>query len=189
MNQSMEQEELIKACKRGERPAQKELYEQYAPVMLGICYRYTTSLQEAEDVLQDAFVQVFGKLHQFRAEGELGAWIRRIVVNTALNNLKRKQPKKASWDDQPEAVHPLSEENPIITIQAKELANLVRELPDGYRIVFNLHAIEGYTHEEIGRMMGIRTVSSRTQYMRARALLAQKLIALQENIKSSAHGK
>jgi RNA polymerase sigma-70 factor (ECF subfamily) len=188
MNQSMEQEELIKACKRGERPAQKQLYEQYAPVMLGICYRYTTSLQEAEDVLQDAFVRVFNKLDQFRGEGDLGAWIRRIVVNCALNNLKRKHPKTLSWEDQPETEHPPAED-PSITIQAKELANLIRELPEGYRIVFNLHAIEGYTHEEIGRMMGIRTVSSRTQYMRARALLAQKLIALQENIKSSAHGK
>jgi RNA polymerase sigma factor (sigma-70 family) len=188
MNQSMEQEELIKACKRGERPAQKQLYEQYAPVMLGICYRYTTSLQEAEDVLQDAFVRVFNKLDQFRGEGDLGAWIRRIVVNGALNNLKKKELKTTSWEDQPETEH-LSAEDPIINIQAKELANLIRQLPDGYRIVFNLHAIEGYTHEEIGRMMGIRTVSSRTQYMRARALLAQKLIATKENIKSSTHGK
>jgi RNA polymerase sigma-70 factor (ECF subfamily) len=189
MNQSMEQEELIKACKRGERPAQKQLYEQHAPVMLGICYRYTSSIQEAEDVLQDAFVRVFSKLDQFREEGELGAWIRRIVVNCALNNLKKKQPKTSSWEDQPETEHPPADADPMITIQAKELANLIRQLPDGYRIVFNLHAIEGYTHEEIGKMMGIRTVSSRTQYMRARALLAQKLIALQENIKSSAHGK
>jgi len=189
MNQSMEQEELIKACKRGERPAQKQLYEQHAPVMLGICYRYTSSLPEAEDVLQDAFVRVFSKLDQFRGEGDLGAWIRRIVVNCALNNLKKKQPKTSSWEDQPETEHPPADADPMITIQVKELANLIRQLPDGYRIVFNLHAIEGYTHEEIGKMMGIRTVSSRTQYMRARALLAQKLIALQENIKSSAHGK
>jgi RNA polymerase sigma-70 factor (ECF subfamily) len=156
--------------------------------MLGICYRYTTSLQEAEDVLQDAFVRVFNKLDQFRGEGDLGAWIRRIVVNSALNNLKKKQLKTSSWEDQLETEHPPADADPIITIQAKELANLIRELPDGYRMVFNLHAIEGYSHEEIGSLLGIKPVSSRSQYMRARTLLAKAINALQLEIKTSSHG-
>ncbi|MEN9883029.1 MAG: hypothetical protein RLZZ420_246 [Bacteroidota bacterium] len=179
----MQNEDLIKACRNGERAAQKRLYDAYAPQMMGVCYRYAQSLQEAEDMLQEAFIKVFSNLDQFRSEGELGAWIRRIVVNCAINTLRKRKMQTSSWDNQPEAVHPITEVDPEIILDAKELADLIQKLPDGYRIVFNLHVVEGYTHEEIGRVLGIRPVSSRSQYLRARALLAKQVNLLQQKSK------
>lgn len=179
----MQNEELIKACRNGERAAQKRLYDAYAPQMMGVCYRYAQSLQEAEDILQEAFIKVFSNLDQFRSEGEPGAWIRRIVVNCAINALRKRKMQISSWDNQPEELHPISDTDPEIKLDAKELADLIQKLPDGYRIVFNLHAVEGYTHEEIGKVLGIKPASSRSQYLRARALLAKQVNVLQQKSK------
>ncbi len=179
----MQNEELIKACRNGERAAQKRLYDAYAPQMMGVCYRYAQSLQEAEDMLQDAFIRVFSNLDQFRSEGEPGAWIRRIVVNCAINAIRKQKMQISSWDNQPEELHPITDTDPEIKLDAKELADLIQKLPDGYRIVFNLHAVEGYTHEEIGKVLGIKPASSRSQYLRARALLAKQVNVLQQKSK------
>ena len=179
----MQNEELIKACRNGERAAQKRLYDAYAPQMMGVCYRYAQSLQEAEDILQEAFIKVFSNLDQFRSEGEPGAWIRRIVVNCAINALRKRKMQISSWDNQPEELHPISDTDPEIKLDAKELADLIQKLPDGYRIVFNLHVVEGYTHEEIGKVLGIKPASSRSQYLRARALLAKQVNVLQQKSK------
>jgi RNA polymerase sigma-70 factor (ECF subfamily) len=179
----MQNEELIKACRNGERAAQKRLYDAYAPQMMGVCYRYAQSLQEAEDMLQDAFIRVFSNLDQFRSEGEPGAWIRRIVVNCAINAIRKRKMQISSWDNQPEELHPITDTDPEIKLDAKELADLIQKLPDGYRIVFNLHAVEGYTHEEIGKVLGIKPASSRSQYLRARALLAKQVNLLQQKSK------
>ena len=179
----MQNEELIKACRNGERAAQKRLYDEYAPLMMGVCYRYAQSLQEAEDILQEAFIKVFSNLDQFRSEGEPGAWIRRIVVNCAINAIRKRKMQISSWDNQPEELHPITDTDPEIKLDAKELADLIQKLPDGYRIVFNLHAVEGYTHEEIGKVLGIKPASSRSQYLRARALLAKQVNLLQQKSK------
>lgn len=179
----MQNEELIKACRNGERAAQKGLYDAYAPQMMGVCYRYAQSLQEAEDILQEAFIRVFSNLDQFRSEGEPGAWIRRIVVNCAINAIRKRKMQISSWDNQPEELHPITDTDPEIKLDAKELADLIQKLPDGYRIVFNLHAVEGYTHEEIGKVLGIKPASSRSQYLRARALLAKQVNLLQQKSK------
>lgn len=163
--------DLVKECLRGKSSAQEKLYGIFAEQMLGICYRYTKSLDDAEDVLQEGFVKVFKYLHQYRFDGELGGWIRRIMVNTAINFLKqnRKYQRDLSFDDV--SMHPVTEEDPQMNLQAKELANLVRQLPTGYQTVFNLHAVEGYSHVEIGQLLGISEGTSRSQYMRARNLL------------------
>ncbi len=179
----MQNEELIKACRNGERAAQKRLYDAYAPQMMGVCYRYAQSLQEAEDMLQEAFIRVFSNLDQFRSEGEPGAWIRRIVVNCAINAIRKRKMQISSWDNQPEELHPITDTDPEIKLDAKELADLIQKLPDGYRIVFNLHAVEGYTHEEIGKVLGIKPASSRSQYLRARALLVKQVNLLQQKSK------
>lgn len=163
--------QLIKECLKGKPAAQKQLYQLYAPQMLGVCYRYTKSLHDAEDVLQEGFVRVFKFLHQYKEDGELGAWIRRIMVNTALNYLK--QSKKYQHDllfDKRE-LSIVSNDDPAVRLHAKELAELIRQLPTGYQTIFNLHAIEGYTHVEIGQMLGISEGTSRSQYMRGRQLL------------------
>ena len=167
----METYQLVKDCLKGKGAAQSALYEQFAPVMLGICYRYTKSRADAEDVLQEGFVKVFRYLHQFEGRGELGGWIRRIMVTTAINYLKRNAQYQSELSYTDMALHPVSTDNPEITVDAKELAELIRQLPPGYQTIFNLHAVEGYTHVDIGKMLGINEGTSRSQYARARALL------------------
>ncbi len=139
--------------------------------MLGICFRYTKSIADAEDVLQDGFIKVFKHLHSYKFEGELGGWIRKIMVNTALNFLKtsKKYQYDLSFSEMP--LHPVSTNDPVVELQTKELSELIRQLPTGFQTIFNLHAIEGYSHVEIASMLGISDGTSRSQYSRARALL------------------
>ena len=167
----MDHKELVKNCLKGKAEAQKDLYNHFAASMFGICYRYTKSVTDAEDVLQEGFVKVFRSLHHYRSEGELGAWIRRIMVTTALNFLKKNSRYNYDFSFDNENLHPVTYDNPEIKMTAKELADLVRQLPIGYQTIFNLHAVEGFSHVEIGKMLGINEGTSRSQYARARALL------------------
>jgi RNA polymerase sigma-70 factor (ECF subfamily) len=167
----MSERQLVKDCLKGKPQAQKQLYEQFAKNMLGVCYRYTKSLKDAEDVLQEGFIKVYLGLKQYKFEGELGAWIRRIMVNTALNFLKRNRKYRDEMYFTEQPLHPVADDNPLISLQAKELADLIRQLPHGYQTIFNLHAVEGFTHVEIGEMLGISDGTSRSQYARARGLL------------------
>jgi RNA polymerase sigma factor (sigma-70 family) len=165
------QQELIKACIRQDRVAQKTLYDAYVGSMLGLCYRYTKSMEDAQDVLQEGFIKIYRNLHQFKGEGDVGAWIRRIMVNTALNFLKRNARYQEELAYRGADMHPVPQDNPEINLSVKELAVLIRQLPTGYQTIFNLHAVEGYTHVEIGQILGISESTSRSQYTRARALL------------------
>jgi len=167
----MDHQKLVKDCLKGKSQAQRELYEQFAQPMLGVCYRYTRSIRDAEDVLQEGFIKVFHHLQQYKQEGELGAWIRRIMVNTALNYLKRNRKYQEEMFFTEEYLHPVTDDDPAIRLHAKELADLIRQLPQGYQVIFNLHAVEGFTHVEIGEMLGISDGTSRSQYSRARNLL------------------
>lgn len=164
---------LVKDCIGHKRQAQKELYELFAPVMLGVCYRYTKNMHDAEDILQDGFVKVFKHLSRYRGEGDLGAWIRRIMVNTALTYMKTHRPyyEELFYDNR--VLHPVSDDDPQVQIDTKELTGLIRQLPTGYQTIFNLHAVEGYSHVEIADMLGISNGTSRSQYARARSLLIQ----------------
>ncbi|GAO43644.1 RNA polymerase sigma factor [Flavihumibacter petaseus] len=168
------EQQLVRDCLKGKPSAQKMLYEQFASQMLGVCYRYTKSVTDAEDVLQEGFIKVFHYLAQFRGEGDLGAWIRRIMVTTAINYLKKNA--KYQYDlsftgEEKGYLHPVSPDNPEVSLSAKELSDLIRQLPPGYQAIFNLHAVEGYTHVEISSMLGIHEGTSRSQYARARNLL------------------
>ena len=167
----MSEQELVKNCLKGKRTAQKQLYDNHAETMLGVCYRYTKSITDAEDVLQEGFIKVFKNLHQFKFEGEIGAWIRRIMINTAINFLKSNSRYQTELSFTDTSLHPVSADNPIVTLQTKDLAELIRQLPPGYQTIFNLHAVEGYTHVEIGKILGINEGTSRSQYARARTLL------------------
>ena len=167
----MDHQKLVKDCLKGKPQAQRELYEHFAEIMLGVCYRYTRSVRDAEDVLQEGFVKVFHHLKQYRQQGDLGAWIRRIMVNTALNYLKRHRKYQEEMFFTEEYMHPVVADDPAIRLQAKEIADLIRQLPQGYQVIFNLHAVEGYSHVEIGEMLGISDGTSRSQYSRARNLL------------------
>lgn len=167
----MDQLKLVKDCLRGNSQAQRQLYDQYAPQMLGVCYRYTRSMRDAEDILQEGFIKVFHHLNQYKNEGELGAWIRRIMVNTALNYLKRNRKYQEEMFFTEAYLHPVADDDPAVRVQAKELADMIRQLPQGYQVIFNLHAVEGFSHVEIGQMLGISDGTSRSQYARARNLL------------------
>lgn len=162
---------LVKDCLRGDAAAQKLLYEHFAAGMLGVCYRYTKSMVDAEDVLQEGFIMVFRNLHQFSFSGELGGWIRRIMVNTAINYLKKHSRYQTDLLFPEGSLHPVSDDDPEVSLSTKELAELIRQLPPGYQAIFNLHAIEGYSHVEIGKILGIKEGTSRSQYARARSLL------------------
>ena len=167
----MDHLQLVKDCLRGKTAAQKQLYDYFADTMLGICYRYTKSMADAEDVLQEGFIKVFKNLEQYRFQGELGGWIRQIMVNTAINYLKKNSRYQSELSFTDSNLHPVSDDDPEVLLSTKELAELIRQLPPGYQTIFNLHAVEGYSHVEIGQMIGINEGTSRSQYARARALL------------------
>jgi len=167
----MNQSQLVKDCLNGKVAAQRELYDHYAHPMLGLCYRYTKSMADAEDVLQEGFIKVFKSLHQYSGTGELGAWIRRVMVNTAINYLKKEKRYQNDLSFTDITLHPVSDDNPELILNAKELADLIRQLPTGYQTIFNLYAVEGYSHAEIGKILGIHEGTSKSQYARGRALL------------------
>lgn len=169
----MDYKTLVKDCIKCMPDAQRQLYEHFAPSMLGVCFRYTKSIADAEDILQDGFVKVFKHLHSYKFEGELGGWIRKIMVNTALNFLKTNKKYQYDLSFSEMALHPISVNDPVIQLQTKELSELIRQLPTGFQTIFNLHAVEGYTHVEIASMLGISDGTSRSQYARARALLVE----------------
>lgn len=164
---------LLKDCLKKKPAAQRELYELFAPDMLGLCYRYTKSMSDAEEVLQEGFVKVFERLKQYKGEGELGGWVRKIMVNTALNFLKvnKRYRHDLLFDEMP--LHIVSNNNPQVLLEGKELAALIRQLPTGFQTIFNLYAVEGFKHAEIAVMLGINEGTSRSQYARARTVLIE----------------
>jgi RNA polymerase sigma factor (sigma-70 family) len=172
--------ELVSRCLNNDAAAQKLLYQHFAPQMLAICYRYTKDNDEASDVMQEGFVRMFRNLHQWKEEGELGAWVRRIMVNAALNWLRSK--KRIHWlneDHIDENYDSDSVVTPVSRIEAQELAELIQQLPGGYQAVFNLHAIEGYSHGEISKMLNISEGTCRSQYLRARKYLATLILKIE----------
>jgi RNA polymerase sigma factor (sigma-70 family) len=171
----MDYNKLVKDTLKFKPQAQQELYKHFAQQMLGICFRYTKSIADAEDVLQEGFLKVFRHLDQYDFEGELGAWIRKVMVNTALNYLKKNKRYQNDLLYEELPLHPVSTDDPHVNLEVKELAELIRQLPTGFQTIFNLHAIEGYSHVEIAAMLGITDGTSRSQYARGRALLIQWL--------------
>lgn len=167
--------ELIDGCLAGSRLMQKYLYERFAGRMMAVCMRYAQTTFEAEDVLQEGFLTVFKNLASFRRECPLEFWIRRIMVNAALRQHRRNAPLVAVSDggDYPEDL--AGEEFTLSNYNFEELLNMVQDLAPRYRMVFNLFAIEGYGHKEIGEMLSISEGTSKSQYSRARAILKSKL--------------
>lgn len=172
----MTEESLIVGCLRKDPAAQQELYYQYSPKMLAVCYRYAKSREDAEDMLQEGFIKVFSQIHQFEHRGVLEGWIRRIIVHTCINNLKKNK-KFSDRVDLIQAAGISSGGDHIASIlQAKQVVECIRLLPMGYRTVLNLYAIEGYSHKEIAEILEIEESTSRSQYTRAKALLQDILI-------------
>lgn len=168
------EKELIKACLSGDRLAQRDIFYMYSGKMMAVCLRYSKHRYEAEDILQDSFVKVFSHLSEFENGGSFEGWIRRIIINTAIkNNLKKTAIAEQVDIDLvkeefavPEVFSALSEE---------ELIKLISSLPDGYRMVFNLYAVEGFSHKEIGEILHIEESTSRSQLTKARRMLQNKV--------------
>jgi len=171
-----DQERLIAGCKNAEPWAQKQVYEQYASAMMSVCLRYVSDRETARDLLQDGFIKIYSKIHTFTGIGSFAGWVRRIFVTTALEYLREKDALKQSESIEN---YEYSIENMDVSvlekISADDLMKSITELPNGYRTVFNLCAIEGYSHFEIANMLSISENTSRSQFMRARKLLQQKI--------------
>ena len=172
----MTEEAILKGCLNNEAAAQRELYNRYSAKMLAVCYRYAHNREDAEDMLQEGFIKVFLQMHTFENRGAFEGWVRRIIVHTCINILK----KNKKFNESVDIIHAtgamVREESVPSIVQAKQIVECIRMLPIGYRTVLNLYAIEGYSHREIGIMLDIEESTSRSQYTRAKAMLEEILV-------------
>ena len=171
----MNEPTLVKKCLKRDQRAQKELFDKYSPKMMGVCLRYMKNKEQAEDALQDGFVKVFSKLNLYKGKGSLEGWVRRVLVNTCLDQIRKKV--KLNMNVSMDEVEYMIEHNGYIIegLSAKDLLEMVNSMPDGYRVVFNMFAIEGYSHKEIAKELGVSENTSKTQYLRARGYLRIKM--------------
>ncbi len=167
---------MLHGCLNSIASAQEALYNRFSPRMLGVCFRFARNREDAEDMLQEGFIKVFTQIQQFRSQGALEGWIRRIIVHTCINILK----KNKKFTDSVDLIHAgnlyLNENNIPSIVETKEVVDSVRQLPLGYRTVLNLYAIEGFNHKEISQMLDIEESTSRSQYTRAKAMLEDILV-------------
>jgi RNA polymerase sigma factor (sigma-70 family) len=171
----MTEAQMLIGCLNNLPEAQQKLYHHFSPKLLGVCYRYARNKSDAEDMLQEGFIKVYQTLHQFRGDGSLEGWIRRIIVHTCINLLKKNQKFSDCLDiDHALAIPTRHDAIPSI-LQAKDIVESIRSLPLGYRTVLNLFAIEGYSHREIAVMLDIEESTSRSQYARAKSQLEMML--------------
>lgn len=170
----LDNKELIEACVKGDRVAQRNLYDLFSRRMYVVCLRYTKSQQEAEDVLQDSFIKVFKNLKGYRGDSRLDYWIKRIVINTALNS-QRKKLYMYPMVDIDDVKNDFDHSKALSNFQMEELLKMIKELPTGCQTVFNLFAIEGYSHKEIAEMLEVSEGTSKSQFARARKLLQNKI--------------
>jgi len=172
-------EELIQGCLNNNARAQESFYKHYVSRMYGVCLRFARSRMEADDFLQEGFIKVFANLQSFRNEGSLDGWIRRTIINTAINLIKKNAKFLNNTEIDRADVLPREDATALDSLCAEELLEMIAELPTGYRIVFNLNVIEGYTHKEIGSLLDISENTSKSQLSRARQALQKKISELQ----------
>ncbi len=168
--------EIVEACKRGNRQAQQELYSLYSKAMYNICLRMVKEQLDAEDLLQNSFVDVFTKLHSFKQESTIGAWIKRIVINNCINFIKKRRLELVELKDNYDPVAQVQEEVPDSALHVHNINEALLQLPDGYRMVFTLYLMEGYDHGEIATILNITEATSKSQYSRAKKKLKHILI-------------
>jgi RNA polymerase sigma factor (sigma-70 family) len=169
-NQSTPENDLIQGCLAGDRRKQEELYQRFSPRMYGVCLRYAGNAEEAQDILQEGFIKVYRKLDSFRGEGSFEGWIRRIFVNTAIEHFRRKIFQQPITEKHEASVESKSF-SALDGLAEKDILQLVQQLSPGYRTVFNLYVVEGYTHKEIGELLSISEGTSKSQLSRAKLIL------------------
>jgi RNA polymerase sigma factor (sigma-70 family) len=174
--------EIIKGCIKDDALCQKSLFNRYASPLLGVCIRYARNKEDAEDILQDSFIKIFKKIGQFKGDGSFEGWMRRVVVNTALKKYTvSRYTKEFSVEEVKDIKVPDDNDVPAFNhLTEKDLLVLIHNLPDGYRIIFNLYVIEGFQHDEIANMLGIQPGTSRSQLVKARQMLQREIIQIQK---------
>lgn len=172
----MNDEQLVKKCLEKDALAQKQLFDFYSKRMMGVCLRYTRESEEAQEVLQLGFIKVFEKLELYNNQGQLEGWIRKVIVNTALDNIRRNKKFNDNVEmDKVEFQLPSGDVSGLESLKAQDLLKIIQSMPTGFKTVFNLYAIEGYSHKEIAEELNISVSTSKSQYSRARVYL-QKII-------------
>ncbi|RKD17290.1 RNA polymerase subunit sigma-70 [Pelobium manganitolerans] len=179
MKQRYTLEELVVGCQKGNRQSQELLYKSTAAKMLGICMRYAKDRFEAEDMMQTGYIKVFKKLGEYRGEGSFEGWMRRIMVNTSIEFYRKNLRNLNVVDIDEDVNQQWSSDFDMSQIHAKDLMRLVQNLSNGYRLVFNMYAIEGYSHKEIAEKLGITEGASKSQLSRARAILKEQVLKLE----------
>lgn len=170
----MSEKQLIDGCLNGDRRAQEALYNLYSRKMMGVCLRYVSDRETARDLLQDGFVKVFTSMHTYSGVSSFEAWVRMIFVNCAIEHLRKKDILRDAVDLE-SMVELKDEETAVSRLEAESIMKLIQQLPSGYRAVFNLHAVEEYSHKEIGEILHITESTSRSQYARARQWLQEQI--------------
>lgn len=188
INKSASLEEIVKGCRKRNSKAQTELFNRFSGRFLGICRRYIGSIEDAEDIMISGFMKIFEKIYQFKGEGSFEAWMTRIMVNESLTYIRRNKNMSANVsievaDREPDYVFAES------TLDADQLLAMIDELPIGYRTVFNLYIMEGYSHKEVAELLNISEGASKSQLSRAKAQLKNKILSLEEKKKKLNHGK
>lgn len=169
-NQNITENDLISGCLSGNRRMQEELYRRFSPRMYAVCLRYAGRTEEAEDILQEGFIKVFKKMDSFRGDGSFEGWMRRIFVNTAIEHFRRKKYLMPVTEKEENTIEG-KYTSALDDLGAKDVLALIQELSPGYRTVFNLYVVEGYTHREIADMLGISEGTSKSQLSRAKVIL------------------
>lgn len=173
-NQIISDGDLIRGCLSGDTRMQEALYKRFAPKMYAVCLRYSNNADDAQDLLQEGFVKIFKNLDRFRAEGSFEGWVRRVFVNTSIEHY-RKKVNLTSTSEREEAMIEDGSVNALDKLAEKDIIVLVQNLSPGYRAVFNMYAIEGYSHKEIGTVLGISEGTSKSQLARAKGILQKKV--------------
>ncbi|GAB4449921.1 MAG: RNA polymerase sigma factor [Bacteroidales bacterium] len=178
------EKEIIEGCKKQNRKAQKMLYDRFSSKFLGVCMRYAKDKPEAEDILQEGFLKIFERIEQYNFSGAFEGWMRRIIVNTAISNYRKnlKHYNHSNIDDVYEFEQEINTSE--VEFSMEEMLYVIQSLSPGYRMVFNLFAIEGYPHKEIAEMLGIDIATSKSQYSRARKIVQYRLLQLRSTKKA-----
>jgi len=174
-NYTISESDLIKGCIAGDRRMQEELYRRFASKMYAVCLRYANNADDAQDLLQEGFIKVYRNLHRFRAEGSFEGWIRRVFVNTSIEHFRKKSTKMSMVTDKEESNIEDADITVLQRLAEKDIINIIQELSPGYRTVFNLYVVEGYSHKEIGDLLGISEGTSKSQLARAKGVLQKKI--------------
>lgn len=174
-NHNIAESDLIKGCIEGDKRMHEELYNRFASKMYAVCLRYTNNSDDAQDLLQEGFIKVYRNLHRFRAEGSFEGWIRRVFINSSIEHFRKKSAKLSTVSDKEEGTIPDNDISALDTLAERDIIALIQGLSPGYRTVFNLYVVEGYSHREIGELLNISEGTSKSQLARAKGILQKRV--------------